>query len=59
MKVKAEQKRTENRPFEGEQLHTFAVCAYRESPFLEDCVRSLVRQTVKSRILIATSTPTK
>ena len=40
---------------EGEQLHTFAVCAYKESPFLEECVRSLVRQTVKSRILIGVS----
>lgn len=38
-------------------LHTFAVCAYQESPFLKECLDSLIRQTVKSRILIATSTP--
>ena len=37
--------------------HTFAVCAYGESPYLEECVRSLLDQNVKSRILIATSTP--
>lgn len=39
------------------QLHTFAVCAYKESPYLEDCIQSLRAQTVKSNILIATSTP--
>ena len=40
-----------------EKLHTFAVCAYKESEYLEECVRSLLGQTVKSSILIATSTP--
>ncbi len=37
--------------------HTFAVCAYGESPYLEKCIRSLERQAIKSHILIATSTP--
>ena len=37
--------------------HTWAVCAYGDSPFLEDCLRSLENQTVRSRILIFTSTP--
>ncbi len=37
--------------------HTFAVCAYKESAFLEECVQSLLAQTVPSTILIATSTP--
>lgn len=37
--------------------HTYALCAYKESDFLEDCVRSLLAQTVKSDIFIATSTP--
>lgn len=39
--------------------HTFVICAYGESPFLEDCIRSLTAQTVKSRILLATSTPSE
>ncbi len=39
------------------KLHTFVLCAYRESPYLEDCLRSLLCQTVKSKILISTSTP--
>lgn len=37
--------------------HTFAVCAYKESEYLEECVKSLVNQAVKSKIIIATSTP--
>ena len=37
--------------------HTFAVCAYKESQFLEECVKSLLAQTVRSNIIIATSTP--
>ena len=36
--------------------HTFVVCAYKESPYLEACVDSLLAQTARSRILIATST---
>lgn len=37
--------------------HTFVICAYKESQFLEDCIRSLRAQIVKSDIKIATSTP--
>lgn len=37
--------------------HTFAICAYKESKFLEECILSVVKQKVKSNILIATSTP--
>lgn len=37
--------------------HTFVVCAYKESPYLKKCIRSLLKQSVKSSILIATSTP--
>lgn len=37
--------------------HTFVVCAYKESPYLKKCIRSLKKQSVKSNILIATSTP--
>ena len=39
--------------------HTFAICAYKESPYLEECIQSLMNQTVKSDILIATATPSK
>lgn len=38
-------------------LHTFVLCAYRESAYLEECVKSLLAQTVRSKVLISTSTP--
>ncbi len=37
--------------------HTFAVCAYGESPYLDEAVASVVNQTLKSRVIICTSTP--
>lgn len=40
-----------------ETNHTFVVCAYGESPFLEDCLLSLSIQTNFSNAVIATSTP--
>ncbi|MBQ8202756.1 MAG: glycosyltransferase family 2 protein [Clostridia bacterium] len=39
------------------QDHTYTLCAYKESAFLEDCIKSLKAQTVKSNIIMATSTP--
>ena len=41
----------------SENNHTFVVCAYKESPYLGECIESLLQQTKKSRILISTSTP--
>lgn len=38
-------------------VHTFAICAYKESPYLEECILSLENQTVKSKIIMVTSTP--
>jgi len=38
--------------------HTFVIPAYKDSVFLEDCIKSLTRQSIPSKILIATSTPT-
>ncbi len=37
--------------------HTFVVPAYGTSEFLEPCLKALEKQTVKSRIIITTSTP--
>lgn len=36
--------------------HTFAVCAYMQSPYLEECILSLVNQRQKSKIIMSTST---
>lgn len=40
----------------SESDHTFAICAYKESAYLENCIKSLVRQNLKSKIIMATST---
>ena len=37
--------------------HSFIICAYKESPYLEECVKSLLNQTVNSPVYISTSTP--
>ena len=37
--------------------HTFAICAYKESEYLEECIKSALNQTIKTNVLIATSTP--
>ena len=37
--------------------HTFAICAYKESPYLQDCINSLKNQSVQSNIILITSTP--
>ena len=37
--------------------HSFAVCAYGDSPYLERCLRSLAGQTVSSEKLLCTATP--
>lgn len=42
---------------ESKISHTFVVCAYKESPYLEECIKSLLNQTLKTNIIIETSTP--
>lgn len=37
--------------------HTFVICAYKESKYLEEVIKSLKSQTLKSNIIISTSTP--
>lgn len=37
--------------------HTFVILAYLESDDLEECIKSVLKQSVKSNVLIATSTP--
>lgn len=39
--------------------HTFVVCAYKESSFLDECIESLKNQTLRSELLVYTSTPNK
>lgn len=37
--------------------HTFVLCAYGKSPYLEECLSSLMAQTTRTNVLISTSTP--
>ena len=37
--------------------HTFVILAYGESDDLEECIKSVINQSVKSNIVVATSTP--
>src|SRR5437879_4208759 len=37
--------------------HSFVVLAYRDSPFLTGCLKGLAEQSLASRILVSTSTP--
>lgn len=37
--------------------HVFSICAYKDSPYLESCIRSLKAQSTPSYIILCTSTP--
>ena len=39
------------------ELHTFAICAYKDSPYLEACIRSAVGQSYPTKVILCTSTP--
>ena len=39
------------------KTHTFAICAYKESPYLEECIRSVIAQKEYSEVILTTSTP--
>lgn len=38
-------------------MHTYVVLAYKQSEFLEDCIKSVLHQKYPSKVIIATSTP--
>lgn len=37
--------------------HTFVICAYKESPYLEACIQSILPQKEDSEVIVCTSTP--
>ncbi len=39
------------------KIHTFVICAYKESQYLEECIKSVITQIDYSDIILATSTP--
>ena len=40
-------------------IHTFVVLAYKESNYLETCIKSVINQKYKSKVIIATTTDNK
>ena len=46
-----------NNNFLKETNHTFAICAYKESDYLEECIISVMNQKTPSNVQITTSTP--
>ena len=40
-------------------LHSLIICAYKESAYLEDCLQSLLCQTIPTNVAVSTSTPNK
>ena len=38
-------------------MHTYVVLAYKESSYLEECIKSVLNQKYPSKVVIATSTP--
>ena len=38
-------------------IHTFVILAYKKSKFLENCIKSVINQSVKTNVMIATTTP--
>jgi len=39
--------------------HTFAIVAYGNSPYLEECIQSVLNQNVLGKVIICTSTPSR
>jgi hypothetical protein len=37
-------------------IHTFVVLAYKESKYLEECIKSVISQSIKTNVVIATTT---
>ncbi len=42
-----------------ENKHTFVVLAYKESEYLEECIKSVLNQSYNSKVMIATTTDNK
>lgn len=42
--------------YQGKDV-TIVICAYKECPYLEECIKAILSQTIRPNILISTSTP--
>ena len=57
MKRRIKEMIKEGRKMEKFLNHTFVICAYKVSPYLEECIKSILAQSVQSNVLMVTSTP--
>ena len=48
-----------NRNHYDKSEYTFALCAYGESLYLEECILSLMNQSIPVGIIVVTSTPNR
>ncbi len=48
---------SKSKPDDSLLKHTFVVPAFKDNQYLEECINSLKNQTIKSKIIITTSTP--
>lgn len=46
------------KPKDIRDMHTFVVCVYGESPYLEECIESLLRQKLQSQICLSAAQET-
>jgi len=44
---------------EMKKMHSFVICAYKDSEYLEECIKSIIEQEVYTDCMLATSTPSK
>ena len=42
-----------------EKYHTFTICAYKESEYLEKCIQTILNQSIKSNVIMCYSTKNK
>ena len=42
-----------------EKYHTFTICAYKESEYLEKCIQTILNQSIKSNVIMCSSTKNK
>lgn len=56
MKITVNYKKWEKAMYRKED-HTFVICAYKESPYLSECIESIKGQYVLGNVILTTSTP--
>ena len=48
-----------NKQFFTAQDHTFTICAYGQSEYIEECIKSVISQSLQTNVIMCTSTPSE